>query len=201
MDDDDDTDFDDLVFPPRSSFFHSPMPHFMLEGRPATSRPPRRQRHLSTAVGSLTRSSPRSHIVNDDKQFKLEVEIPGVKMEDIDIGLKDNILTVSGHRESTSENCSFKSSFSQSYSMDPSVEVDKLSANLDTGVLVVTAPKDPKRIKPSIRKIPISGVPALPAVEEGMDTDTKPQAEAEAAKKPTVVTVSDPNAEAADMKE
>ena len=50
------------------------------------------------------------------------------------------------------------------FSLDPSVDVDQLSANLNNGVLSVTAPKDLKRIEAGVRKIPIT-THELPAVK------------------------------------
>ena len=85
-------------------------------------------------------------------------------MEDIDVSVEDNVLTVSGHRESADASYRFTSRFSQSFSLDPAVDMDKFSASMENGVLVVTAPKDMKKIESNVRKIPIAA--AHPKVVE-----------------------------------
>lgn len=102
-----------------------------------------------------TMASPRYELVDNDEKFQLSVDVPGVKMEDIDVSLEDGYLTVSGQRLSSNENSRFASKFSQSFSLDPAVDVEKFSANLDNGVLVVAAPKDMKRIEENVVRIPI----------------------------------------------
>ena len=108
-------------------------------------------------------SSPRYEIVNNDEKFQLAVAVPGVKMEDLSVNLEDNVLTVSGHRgersgdDSTANSYSFTSKFSQSFSLsDPSIDLEKFSATLENGVLLVTAPKDMKKLEENIRTIPIT---------------------------------------------
>ena len=93
-------------------------------------------------------------------------------MEDIDVSLEDNVLTIRGQREvmqrSESKDAESSSSmikkFSQSFSLnDPTIVVEKITANLENGVLIVAAPKDIKRIEENIRKIPITSTTAAAA--------------------------------------
>ena len=118
-------------------------------------------------------SSPRYEIIDKEEKFQLSVDVPGVKMEDIDVSLEDGVLSINGHRESLDPNYSFSSKFSQSFSLDPAVELDKFTASLTNGVLVVTAPKDMKKIEANIRKIPITQ----------MDNANQPSLNAAAAEK------------------
>jgi len=77
-------------------------------------------------------------------------------IEDIDVSMEDGYLTVSGHRRSSSNDSSrFTSKFSQTFSLDAAVDVEKFTASLSDGVLVVAAPKDMKRIEENITKIPV----------------------------------------------
>jgi len=124
-------------------------------------------------------SSPRYDLVDDETKFQLSVDVPGIKMEDIDISLEDDFLTVRGQRVASDDNSKFVSKFSQTFSVGPTVEVDKFSATLSDGVLVVTAPKDMKKLEEDVRKIPIMmGAPedkkviaeAPPAASEEKDT-------------------------------
>mmetsp|Transcript_9307 Transcript_9307/g.16245 ORF Transcript_9307/g.16245 Transcript_9307/m.16245 type:complete len:217 (+) Transcript_9307:63-713(+) len=122
-------------------------------------------------------SSPRYELVDDDEKFQLSVDVPGVKEEDIDITLDENFLTVKGQRVASSESSRFSSKFSQTFSLDPTVKVDEFSATLKNGVLVVTAPKDMKKLEESVKRIPI-----MAAAPDNVDEDTKTTIPLEASK-------------------
>jgi len=110
-------------------------------------------------------SSPRYELIDNDEKFQVSVDVPGVKVDDIDVSLEDGYLTVRGQRMASSENSRFTSKFSQTFSLDPAVDVDQFSASLENGVLVVSAPKDLKRIEENIKKIPIMQA-SLPKADE-----------------------------------
>jgi HSP20 family protein len=131
-------------------------------------------------------SSPRYDLVDDETKFQLSVDVPGIKMKDIDISLEDGYLTVRGQRVSKDDHSKFMSKFSKTFSVDPAVDVDKFSATLDHGVLMVTAPKNMKKLEENVRKIPImagsssvvaeapSSLPATTSEEEDtIDLDKK----------------------------
>merc|ERR1719159_1657138 len=100
--------------------------------------------------------SNRYHLVDNDEKFQLTVDVPGVKQEDIDIKLDDGQLTVAGQRLAVSESSRFASKFSQSFYLDPTVDVDNFTATLKNVVLVVSAPKDLSKLEENVRKIPIT---------------------------------------------
>jgi HSP20 family protein len=135
------------------SYFPAPL---LLE--PLTSRSMlQKQRSLAQRMFDQAGfSSPRYELVDDEQKFELSVDVPGVKEEDIDITLDENFLTVKGQRVASSETSRFSSKFSQTFSLDPSVDVEKFSATLNNGVLVISAPKDMKKLEESIRRIPIT---------------------------------------------
>ena len=124
--------------------------------------------------GFLSYSSPRYELVDDETKFQLSVDVPGIKMEDIDISLDDGYLTVRGQRVASDDHSKFMSKFSQTFLVDPAVDIDKFSATLDHGVLTVTAPKDMKKLEENVRKIPI------------ISTTTKNDAASAAAKAPSM---------------
>lgn len=137
----------------------------------------REQQALANRVG-IKHSSPRYEITNDEKKFQVAVDVPGVKMEDIHVALeRDNsLLSISGIREASGESYKFTSKFAQSFSLDPSVNTEELTASLKDGVLIVSAPKDMKRLEQSVRKIPIldeSKETTTPPVEETKEQEVK----------------------------
>lgn len=100
---------------------------------------------------------PRYQVISNDNEFKVAMDVPGVKEKDISVQLDkdDKYLTISGSRESKGEGYEFKSKFSQSFYLEPSVDVNKFTAELHNGVLEISAPKDMKRLEAS-RTIPIA---------------------------------------------
>jgi HSP20 family protein len=91
--------------------------------------------------------------------YTLEIEMPGVKKDGLEISVENNELTIIGrrslpvvegtliHRESRSEN------FRRMFEIDPSIDADKISAKIDQGLVMLTLPKA-EHVKP--RKITVS---------------------------------------------
>jgi HSP20 family protein len=91
--------------------------------------------------------------------YTLEIEMPGVKKDGLEISLENNELTIIGrrllppvegtliHRESHPEN------FRRVFELDPSIDADKISAKVDQGLVTLTLPKA-EHVKP--RKITVS---------------------------------------------
>mmetsp|Transcript_16564 Transcript_16564/g.18893 ORF Transcript_16564/g.18893 Transcript_16564/m.18893 type:complete len:107 (-) Transcript_16564:113-433(-) len=69
-----------------------------------------------------------------------------------------------------SEMSRFTSNFSKSFSLDPTVDVDKFTASLKNGVLSVSAPKDLAKLEENVRRIPITSV-VDDITDEKMTTD------------------------------
>jgi HSP20 family protein len=80
------------------------------------------------------------------------VEVPGLKPEDIQIGLDGNKLTISGVRrlERTMEQLGFHSiercygSFSRTFVLPNAFETERIGADLRDGVLTVRLPRSPR---------------------------------------------------------
>merc|ERR1719333_328061 len=125
--------------------------------------------------------SNRYHLIDNDEKFQLTVDVPGVKEEDIDIKLDDGQLTVAGQRLAVSESSRFASKFSQSFYLDPTVDVDNFTATLTNGVLVVSAPKDLSKLEENVRRIPITPLEDIVG-EENVYEDTDKSVEDKAGK-------------------
>ncbi|EKV58023.1 Hsp20/alpha crystallin family protein [Brachyspira hampsonii] len=87
-------------------------------------------------------------IEEDDKNYIIEMDMPGVKKEDLEIGIKENILSISAKRKKAvkTENGESKeeviSSYEQSFNISTKgIDVENIAANLNNGVLMVTLPK------------------------------------------------------------
>ena len=116
------------------------------------------QRESDFANRILQNSSPRFEVTNNDEKFQIAFDLPGLKPEDVNIRVEEGrrVLCIEGVRVKSGEGYSFSSKFSQSFSLDPSVEADKFEAQMKDGILLVSAPKDHARIEENARSIPIS---------------------------------------------
>jgi HSP20 family protein len=105
--------------------------------------------------------APSIDVTEQDDKYLVKAELPGVGEEDINISVSGNILTIDGEKEMSSEGKkdgyryseSTYGSFSRSITIPSSVDVTKIEASSDKGVLEISLPKMPET-KP--KKIAIS---------------------------------------------
>lgn len=127
-----------------------------------------RRRRRESALDRFNRIvSPRYEVKDTETELTIAVDVPGVKLEDIQVSLEDDgkVLSIQGQRQreethgETSSSTYSSSRFSQSFTLDPTVDPEKFTATLENGVLVVTAPKDLQRLEQNIRRIPVTPGP------------------------------------------
>ncbi len=107
---------------------------------------------------------PRVNITEDKTSYNLSVAAPGLHKKDFKIDVDGNLLTVSAHKEEEKEekDDSFTrreynySSFSRSFTMPEEVDLDKINATYDGGVLKLALPKNEKALKSSQKAIPVN---------------------------------------------
>merc|ERR1719443_906989 len=114
----------------------------------------------------IVRYRPSSHqryeLIDNNEKFELKVDVPGVTEDDLDIKIDDDgRLTIEGQRMVSSETSRYTSKFSKTFSLDKTVDVDKFTASLNNGVLVVSAPKDLAKLEENIRRIPITAAASV----------------------------------------
>jgi HSP20 family protein len=88
-----------------------------------------------------------------DDAYYIELDLPGIKKSDIDVDIKDNLITIKGERKTDSEvkeddYYSIESKFGmfeRSFTLPEDVNIDKIEANSKDGVLEVVIPKEPKK--------------------------------------------------------
>ena len=107
--------------------------------------------------------SPRLDIKETKKSFKIVSELPGLDSNDIDVSVKDGVLTISGEKKVEKEETegdyhhverSF-GCFSRSISLPDKVNVDEVKSVYKNGVLTITLPKTEKCLEES-KKIHIT---------------------------------------------
>lgn len=96
-------------------------------------------------------TTPDVNIVENEKNYEIEVAVPGLKKEDFKINLTENILTISSE-VSKEHSCNEKNytsrefsygSFTRSFTLPKTIDTDKISANYEQGILHVVLPLKP----------------------------------------------------------
>ena len=95
---------------------------------------------------------PAVDIKENDKEFIIHADIPGVNPDDIDVHMEDGMLTIKGERdtETTTESEGYKrierkrGSFYRRFSLPDTANADKISAKSKNGVLDISIPKQEK---------------------------------------------------------
>ena len=92
--------------------------------------------------------------------YELEIEMPGLGEEDIDISLSDNILSISGRKELSADESKDdkeqgkvqrRSQVSYTFNLDRQINSENIHAEFDKGILNISLPKaeesKPKKIE------------------------------------------------------
>jgi HSP20 family protein len=103
--------------------------------------------------------TPQASVTEIGDGYRLEIEMPGVKKDGLEISFENNELTIIGrrslsavegtliHRESRPDN------FRRTFELDPSIDADKIGAKIEQGLVTLTLPKA-EHVRP--RKITVS---------------------------------------------
>ncbi len=115
------------------------------------------------AVGN-SRHLPAVNIKENDKNYELELAVPGLEKSDINLEVKDNVLSISSKKEERKETVeegrytrrefSFRS-FKRLFTLPKSVDKDNIKADYKDGVLNVEIPKG--KAEDNVKKIEIGG--------------------------------------------
>lgn len=103
--------------------------------------------------------NPQVDIFENKNEIVLEAELPGMKAEDVNISIENNVLTLHGERkfEKKDERDNFHrversyGSFTRSFTLPPTVSSENANAEFENGVLRLTLAKreeaKPRRIE------------------------------------------------------
>jgi HSP20 family protein len=104
-------------------------------------------------------AAPSASVIEGADGYTLEVEMPGVNKQGLEVSVENNELTIIGrrslpivegtliHHELRPEN------YQRTFELDPSINAEKISAKIDQGLVTLTLPKA-EHVKP--RKIAVS---------------------------------------------
>ena len=110
------------------------------------------EKNLYTQVGNnegVTAFVPTVNTREGEFAYHVDVDLPGVKKEDIKVDLNKGILTISGERKTKEEVKqedyykieTYFGRFSRSFTLPDNVDIENIEAKSDNGVLEIVIPK------------------------------------------------------------
>lgn len=118
-------------------------------------------------MAQTTTTAPAVNVKEDNKQYVMEVAVPGLKKEQVKMSIdKDGYLTLSIENKNEQKDENKKehylrrefsyTSYRQSYALPDNVNADKIEANVADGVLKVVLPKvEKKEVKEDVKHIEV----------------------------------------------
>ena len=122
--------------------------------------------------------NPNVDIFEDKDKLVLEAELPGMKRDDFELSVENNVITLKGERrfeKKTNEDNYHRversyGSFTRSFTLPQTVSSEGAEAEFKDGILKVTLPK---REDTKARKIEIKSVDSEPKTIDTKATDAK----------------------------
>jgi len=122
--------------------------------------------------------NPNVDIFEDKDKLVLEAELPGMKRDDFELSVENNVITLKGERrfeKKTNEDNYHRversyGSFIRSFTLPQTVSSEGAEAEFKDGILKVTLPK---REETKARKIEIKSVDSEPKTIDTKATDAK----------------------------
>lgn len=93
---------------------------------------------------------PPANIREEQGAYLLELEMPGVSKTGIEVTVENNELTIIGHRTDTDPQGelvyreSRRGDYRRTFELDPSIDISKIVAKIEQGILRLTLPKAEK---------------------------------------------------------
>jgi len=104
-------------------------------------------------------TTPAVDVQENEKEYLMEVELPGLSEKDIELKVEENLLTISSKKEESKEEKKDgyllrerkRSEFCRSFVLPQDIDREKIDAKLASGLLKVVLPKtekaQPKKIE------------------------------------------------------
>ncbi len=106
--------------------------------------------------------SPATNVFETEKEFKVEVVLPGFVKEDLQLNVHKNVLTVKVEKEEKDETYKYAhrefsaKSFEKKYRLPKSVDADMISAKFENGILNIELPKKEEALEKEPVEIKVS---------------------------------------------
>ena len=104
---------------------------------------------LPTFSSDFTYTKDEYYVTADDKQWLIEMPMPGISKDNLKVHIEDNMLTIQA--VSTIKSKAVRN-IKKSWYIDENIDVNSISAKLENGLLLVTLPK----VKPSKKSVSVT---------------------------------------------
>jgi HSP20 family protein len=109
-------------------------------------------------------SIPAMNVIEEDKEYRIELAAPGKSREDFKIELDEGVLTISSEQKDEKElkEDNFRrrefsyEAFSRSIQLPDTADLEKINAKYDNGVLRLTVPKREGSREKKKKVVPVS---------------------------------------------
>ncbi|HWR93864.1 MAG TPA: Hsp20/alpha crystallin family protein [Flavobacterium sp.] len=106
---------------------------------------------------------PDANVIENEKDFQLELAVPGLERKDFNIEVKENLLSISAEKkeENKKEEKNYRSrefsysSFYRSFNLPKNLVIDKIDAKYENGVLKITLPKAEIAVSKPVKQIKV----------------------------------------------
>lgn len=117
-----------------------------------------------TSLWGRTLNIPAVNIIDDKNEYSVELAVPGMTKDDFKIDVDGNMLTISCEKEENKEEMEKKftrkeynySSFSRSFTLPEEINLEKINAKYEDGVLKLLLPRKEEVNKPSAKHITVN---------------------------------------------
>jgi HSP20 family protein len=101
-----------------------------------------------------SRFTPQVDILEHDKSFEIQLALPGMSKNDFSIEMNEGTLSISGERkfENEKNEKNYRSietqygSFKRSFHLPKDINIEKIDARYENGILYVNVPKDENKV-------------------------------------------------------
>jgi HSP20 family protein len=110
--------------------------------------------------------TPAVNVVEDEKEFRIEVAVPGLSKEDFNIEVEEDVLTISSVKKESNEKTDEKrpqytrrefnySAFKRSFQLPETIDQEQIKASHDAGIVSVQLPKKEEVVQPAPKQIEV----------------------------------------------
>jgi len=104
--------------------------------------------------------NPLHDIIENEKDFQVEMALAGVRKEDITLDVENGVLSIKAERKASDQKFNIKQTFygkyEKSFTLPDSVDSDNIQAAFEDGMLKLTIPKLVEVKKETVKQIEIT---------------------------------------------
>ena len=112
---------------------------------------------------SSSGTTPAVNIVENEKEYRIEVAVPGLSRKDFNIEIEEDVLTISSEQKEKKEDKKHNymrrefsySSFKRSFQLPETIDQEHIRASHDAGILAIQLPKKEEVVQKAPRQIEV----------------------------------------------